>query len=83
MTQNTQKYKQNKISSDDGYWADKSMEECFDAVCFMVEQYISWNKLPSRMDKTVFEKTDKHKEWSEENEIWNTFTAGEKAMFKL
>lgn len=57
------------------------MEECLNAVCFMVEQYISWNNLPARIDKTAFAKTNKHKEWAEEQEIWNTFTPEEKTMF--
>ena len=57
------------------------MEECHEATCFMVEQYISWNGLPSRMDKTFFEKTDKHKEWAEKKKIWNSFTPEEKALF--
>jgi hypothetical protein len=52
--------------SDASYWANKTMEERLEATCFLVEQYISMNNLPERMDKTVFEKVDKHKEWEEE-----------------
>ena len=81
MIKNTKKYKLNDMPSDAEYWADKTMEECLTAVCFIVEQYISWNNLPVKMDKTIFEKTDKHKEWREEQQIWNSFSAKEKAMF--
>ena len=81
MIKTTKKYKLNEVPSDAGYWADKTMEECLAAACFMVEQYISWNNLPAKMDKTVFEKTDKRKEWAEEQQLWNSFSAKEKEMF--
>jgi len=81
MTRTFQKYRKNEITSDAEYWAEKTMEECLKAVCFMVEQYISWNSLPETMDKTVFAKINKHKEWAEEQEIWNSFSPEEKAMF--
>ena len=81
MNKTTQKYKLNEMPDDADYWADKTMEECLTAACFMVEQYISWNNLPSKMDKTFFEKIDKHHEWKEEQKLWNSFSAQEKEMF--
>ncbi len=81
MIKISNKFKQDEIQSDADYWADKTMDECFEATCFMVEQYISWNNLPSRMDKTVFEKTNKHKEWAEEQKIWDSFSDREREMF--
>ena len=71
------------MSDNEDYWADKTMEECLAASCFMVEQFIAWNNLPQKMDKTVFEKTDKHKEWEAEKAIWDNFTDKEKAAFVL
>ena len=81
MVKTAQKYKLNEVSSDAQYWAAKTMEECLNATCFMVEQYISWNNLPSKMDKTFFQKIDKHKEWQEEQKLWNSFSVQEKKMF--
>lgn len=81
MIKTTQKYKLNQAPSDSEYWAGKTMEECLTATCFMVEQYISWNNLPARMDKTVFEKIDKHKEWAEQQHQWDNFSVKEKEMF--
>lgn len=81
MVKTSHKYKQDEIPSDAEYWADKTMEECLNATCFLVEQYISWNNLPSRMDKTVFEKIDKHKEWAQELQEWNSFSDKEKELF--
>ena len=75
------KFKQNEMPSDAEYWASKTMEECLNAACFMVEQYISWNNLPSIMDKTFFEKTNKRKEWAEEKRIWNSFSVKEKELY--
>ena len=66
------------MPSDAEYWAGKTMEECLSATCIMVEQYISWNNLPTRMDKTVYEKVDKHKEWAEEKRMWNKSDAKKK-----
>ena len=81
MVKTTHKYAKDEMPSDAEYWANQTLEECLKAVCFMVEQFISWNKLPSKMDKTCFEKTDKHREWAEEQQIWNSFSAKEKEMF--
>ena len=81
MIKTSQKFKQSEMPSDAEYWADKTMEECLAATCFMVEQYISWNNLPARMDKTVFEKIDMHKEWAKEQQIWKSLSAKEKKMF--
>ena len=81
MIRTSHKYSKDELPSDAEYWAGKTMEECLSATCFMVEQYISWNALPVRMDKTVFEKIDKHKIWAAEQELWNSFSEKEKAMF--
>ena len=81
MTKTSHKYTKDEMPSDAEYWAGRSMEECISATCFMVEQYISWNNLPTRMDKTVFQKIDQHKAWAEEQKIWDSFTAEEKKMF--
>ena len=82
IAKTSQKFYKQEEFSDAEYWANKSMEECFNATCFLVEQYISWNNLPVKMDKTVFEKVNKHKEWKEEKQLWNNFTEEEKKLFK-
>ncbi|MBI4646007.1 MAG: hypothetical protein HY738_05270 [Bacteroidia bacterium] len=74
------KYKQHEEFPDACYWADKTQEECFAAMCFLVEQYIVWNNLSARMDKTVFEKMNKYKEWEEEKK-YGTFSVQKKKLF--
>lgn len=65
------KFKLGEEPDDSEYWSNKTMEECFEATCFLVEQYIALNNLPERMDKTVFEKVDKKKEWAEEKQKYS------------
>ena len=78
----SEKYRKgDNVPSDAEYWAGKTMEESFEATCFLVRQYIRMNNLPTRMDKTVFEKVDKHKEWDEEKKIWDSFTEEQKNQF--
>lgn len=77
------KFKLNEMTENENYWADKNMEECLKATCFMVEQFIVWNNLPKKMDKTIFEKTNKYEEWETEKAIWNNFTDDEKAAFLM
>lgn len=81
MIKFSEKFHSHEEFSDAEYWAKKTMDECFEATCFLVEQYISLNNLPDRMDKSVFEKVDKKKEWEEEKKIWELFTEEEKKRF--
>lgn len=81
MERTSEKFLKQEEFSDAEYWAKKTMEECFEATCFLVEQYISLNNLPVRMDKTFFEKVDMHREWEEEKKIWDLFSEKERQKF--
>lgn len=81
IAKTSQKFHHHEEFPDAEFWASKTAEESFEATCFLVKQYISMNNLPERMDKTIFEKMDKHKEWEEEKKIWDLFSEEEKRKF--
>jgi hypothetical protein len=42
-----------KLQEQEQYWADKTFEERFLALEFLRHQWMEWNKLSSKMEKSI------------------------------